>query len=58
MKQDSGPALCVLYLPRHSFLLEAQGGENCSECAPQRQAFVRNTLLAAEHPGLPLNGAT
>lgn len=55
------PALCVLHLPRHSFLfLEAQRGGNYSECALlQRHAFVRSTLLVSESIlDSPLNGAT
>lgn len=61
MKLDSMPALCVLHLPRHSFLfLEAQRGGNYSECALlQRHAFVRSTLLVSESIlDSPLNGAT
>lgn len=61
MKLDSMPALCVLYLPCHSFLLlEAQRGGNYSECALlQRHASVRSTLLVSESIlDSPLNGAT
>lgn len=46
MKLDSRPALCVLSLPRHSFLLlETKRGGNYSKCGLlRRQAFVRSTL--------------
>lgn len=48
MKLDSSPALCVLSLPRHSFLLlETKRGGNYSKCGLlRRQAFVRSTLTA------------